>query len=295
MDGKQIMFETEGIAESDRVLYTPGDFAKQNLLYVQEAGVLTSLSAHKSAHKKLDSYLLLEVLNGSGTVAIGDNQYQLNIGDSVLIDCNRYYYHLSDDNDPWTIAWVHFNGYSAAGYYDMLATYCNDNPILSHVSVKQLVDEILPLMHVNHLKNELTVCETVQHTLNNILKRAIENSDRRSGVNWNKIREYVNDKCTTDEFELQNFLLGITQRFQIAKDEVIDGFTNHFGVDLGSYIEFRKLSIVKEKLRFTTKSISDIATESGMGDNDIFVEIFKKHENMTPAEYRRSWAQWIRG
>lgn len=54
MDGKQIMFETEGIAESDRVLYTPGDFAKQNLLYVQEAGVLTSLSAHKSAHKKLD-------------------------------------------------------------------------------------------------------------------------------------------------------------------------------------------------------------------------------------------------
>lgn len=295
MDGKQILFETEGIAKSDRVLYTPGDFAKQNLLYVQEAGILTSLSAHKSAHRKLDSYLLLEVLSGSGVVVIGDRQYQLNAGDAVLIDCNKYYYHLSDDNNPWTIAWVHFNGHAAAGYYDMIASYCSDNPVLSNAMVRQLVDDILPLLHVNHLKNELTVCEKVQHALNNILKRAIEDSDRRSDINWNKIREYVNEKCATGEFELQNYLSGITQRFHIAQDEVMNGFANHFGVDLGSYIEFRKLSIVKEKLRFTTQSISDIVAEAGMGDNDAFVEIFKKHENMTPAEYRRSWAQWIRG
>lgn len=295
MDGKQIMFETEGIAKSDRVLYTPGEFAKQNLLYVQEAGILTSLSAHKSAHRKLDSFLLLEVLNGSGTVAIEDNKYQLNVGDAVLIDCNRYYYHLSDDDNPWTIAWVHFNGYAAAGYFDMIASNCSANPILSNALVKNLVDDILPLLHVNHLKNELTVGEKVQHTLNNILKRAIENSDRKSGVNWNKIREYVNEKCTTDDYELQNYLMGIGQRFHIPQDEITDGFINHFGVDLCSYIEFRKLSIVKEKLRFTTQSIGDIAAEAGMGDNNTFTEIFKKHENMTPAEYRRSWAQWIRG
>lgn len=295
MDCKQIMFETEGIAKSDRVLYTPGDFAKQNLLYVQEAGILTSLSAHKSAHKKLDSYLLMEVIKGSGTVAIGAGQYQLNAGDAVLIDCNKYYYHLSDDNNPWTIAWVHFNGYAAAGYYDMISSYCSENPILSNALVRQLVEEILPLLHVNHLKNELTVCEKVQHTLNSILKKAIENSDRESSVNWNKIREYVNEKCATDEFQLQSYLQAIVQRFHMKQNEVMDGFANHFGVDLESYIEFRKLSIVKEKLRFTTKPISDIAAESGMGENGAFIEIFRKHENMTPVEYRRSWAQWIRG
>lgn len=295
MDSNHILFETEGIAKSDRVLYTPGDFAKRNLLYVQEAGILTSLSAHKSAHKKLDSYLLLQVLKGSGTVAIEENQYQLNAGDTVLIDCNRYYYHISDDYNPWTIAWIHFNGCAAAGYYEMISSYCTENPVLPDVSVKQLVDSILPLLHVNHLKNELTVCEKVQHTLNSILKKAIEDNDKKSNVNWNKIREFVNEKCATDDFEMQNYLTGIEHRFYITQNEITEGFASHFGVDLGSYIEFRKLSIVKEKLRFTTQSINDIAAEAGMKDSVAFAELFRKHENMTPAEYRRSWAQWIRG
>lgn len=295
MDNNHILFETEGIAKSDRVLYTPGEFAKQNLLYVQEAGILTSLSAHKSAHKKLDSYLLLEVLKGSGTVAIEENWYQLNVGDAVLIDCNRDYYHISDDQNPWTIAWVHFNGGAAAGYYEMISSYYSVNPVLPNVSIKQLVDDILPLLHMNLLKNELIVCEKVQRTLNSILRKAIEDNDKKSNVNWNKIREYVNEKCTTDDFEIQNYLSGIERRFHIPQDEIAEEFVNHFGVDLGNYIEFRKLSIVKEKLRFTTQPISDIAAETGMKDNIAFAELFQKHENMTPAEYRRSWAQWIRG
>lgn len=295
MEGNCILFETEGITKSERVLYTPGEFAKQNLLYVQEAGILTSLSAHKSAHKKLESFLLLEVINGSGIVVIEDNKYQLNVGDAVVIDCSKPYYHLSSDNNPWTIAWVHFNGHAAAGYYDMISSYCGANLVLSNVFIKQLVNDILPLLHENHLKNELAVCEKVQHTLNNILKRAIEGSDNKSNVNWNKIREYVNKKCATDDFEIKNYLSGISERFQITQEEITDGFARYFGVELGDYIEFRKLSIVKEKLRFTTLPISDIAAEAGIKDQDVFVEIFKKHENMTPAEYRRSWAQWIRG
>lgn len=295
MDNNHILFETEGIAKSDRALYTPGEFAKENLLYVQEAGTLTSLSAHKSAHKKLDSYLLMEVVKGSGTVAIGDNRYSLNVGDAVLVDCSRHYYHISDDNNLWTIAWVHFNGHAAAGYYETITSYCNGNLILANVSVKQLVDEILPLLHVNRFSNELTVSESLQHTLNNILKQAIDSRTKQSRVNWNHVREYVNEKSTTDDFEIQNYLSGIEQKFHISQEEILEGFANHFGVDLDNYIEFRKLSIVKEKLRFTTQSIDDIALEVGMKDNKTFVEIFKKHENVTPAEYRRSWAQWIRG
>lgn len=97
----------------------------------------------------------------------------------------------------------------AEGYYDIVASYCSNNPILSCTMVGRLIDKILPLLHENHLKNELTVCEKVQHTLNNILKKVIGNSDRNSGVNWDHIREYVNEKCVTEDFELQSYMLGI--------------------------------------------------------------------------------------
>ena len=44
---KDGLFFNEGMTKSDRSLHTPGSFAKQNLLYVQEVGRLQSLTPHK--------------------------------------------------------------------------------------------------------------------------------------------------------------------------------------------------------------------------------------------------------
>ncbi|MCI8773025.1 MAG: helix-turn-helix domain-containing protein [Lachnospiraceae bacterium] len=295
MDHKShILFETEGITQSDRVLYTPGEFARKNLLFVQETGILTSIAAHKSSHRKLDSYLLLEVIEGKGVVTIESKEYPLNTGDAVLIDCNKDYYHMSDANDMWTIAWVHFNGYAAAGYYDTISSYCGNNSVLSEVAVKQLVDEIMPMLYENHLSNELVVAEKLQHILNQLLQQVIRNEKRECGVNWNHVRECVNARCLTDDFEMQNYISEIEKKFRISEEEILAGFANHFGVDLESYIVHRKLTVVKEKLRFTTQTIEKIVTDIGMKSVEDFIELFKKYENMTPTEYRRSWAQWIR-
>ena len=40
------MFSSEGVTKSDRMLHTPGMFAKNHLLYVQEVGRLESLVPH---------------------------------------------------------------------------------------------------------------------------------------------------------------------------------------------------------------------------------------------------------
>ena len=37
------LFSTKGITDSVRILHTPGEFARKNLLYVQEVGRLKSL------------------------------------------------------------------------------------------------------------------------------------------------------------------------------------------------------------------------------------------------------------
>lgn len=293
-DKKNILFETEGITQSDRVLYTPGEFARKNLLFVQEAGTLTSLSAHKSSHQKLDSYLLLEVIKGKGVVSVEGEEYSLKTGEAILIDCNKDYHHISDADDLWTIAWVHFNGYAASDYYEMISSYCENGLILSQVPVKQLVDEIMPLLYENHLSNELMVAEKLQHILNRILQQVIEDEKTVSAVNWNRIRECVNARCQTDDFEMQNYLSEIESKFSIGKEEISGGFASHFGIDLEHYIVHKKLTIVKEKLRFTTQTIDKIAADAGMKDIDSFTELFKKYENMAPAEYRRSWAHWIR-
>ena len=58
----QGMFAKEDVTKSDRVLHTPGNFAKKCLLYVQEAGTLESLIPHVCRRNHLDSWLIFEAV-----------------------------------------------------------------------------------------------------------------------------------------------------------------------------------------------------------------------------------------
>lgn len=40
--------------------------------------------------------------------------------------------------------------------------------------------------------------------------------------------------------------------------------------------------------------MSEVITESGIGNEDLFYQLFRENENMTPEEYRKNWAQWIK-
>ena len=67
---RESLFSTGGMSQSDRCLHTPGSFAKENLLYVQEVGNLRSLKPHKCVRENLDSFLFLIVLDGKGSLDV---------------------------------------------------------------------------------------------------------------------------------------------------------------------------------------------------------------------------------
>ena len=111
-------FPKSEITSSNRILHTPSEFAKNNLLYVQEVGTLKSLKSHCCKRENLDSFLILIVLSGSGVLTYQDEFYNLKASDIALIDCKQPYSHQSSEDEPWELMWVHFNGISAQGYVD---------------------------------------------------------------------------------------------------------------------------------------------------------------------------------
>ena len=70
-----------------RYIHTPSSFARQSLLYVQEAGHLKSRDRHISRRSHLESYLFFIVLSGRGTVTIGKNRWEIGPGDHIFLDC----------------------------------------------------------------------------------------------------------------------------------------------------------------------------------------------------------------
>ena len=143
-DTSSRFFSNQGITQSTRFIHTPGDFALNNLLYVQEAGVLKSLRPHTSSREGLESILFITIRDGEGFVRVSGNEYTVKSGDCILLNCMNKYEHESSESKPWELSWVHFYGKTAVNfsepYYDaglgILITKANSADIKSKDDLK---------------------------------------------------------------------------------------------------------------------------------------------------------------
>lgn len=292
---KDGLFSADTMTQSDRCLHTPGTFAKQNLLYVQEVGKLKSLQPHRCVREKLDSYLFMVVLEGGGSLDIKGIHYDISQGDCALIDCMEHYEHISEDQESWKLAWVHFNGYSAKGYYELFMKY-NGNRNVFHVeevdSWDALVGELLSRQRERNLKSELCCGELLLRLLNHIVDKVLNAfvcESEQEKQKANDLRELLNQHYAE---------ANVLQLVEISMEEKLTqlntGFTKQFGIGIDEYINNRRLNAAKELLRFSIKPVEEIARESGINDVNAMQQMFLEKENMTLEEYRAKWAAWIR-
>ena len=75
--------------ESRRILRTPSALARDALLYVQEIGEMTCKEPRQNWRNSLDSYLLILVEEGCGTVTVGEETLALQEGDVAFLDCHQ--------------------------------------------------------------------------------------------------------------------------------------------------------------------------------------------------------------
>ena len=105
--------------ESRRILRTPSALAREALLYVQEIGEMTCKEPRQNWRNSLDSYLLILVEEGCGTVTVGEETLALQEGDVAFLDCHQPYSHCCDAREPWKILWVHWNGQVMPHLYEV--------------------------------------------------------------------------------------------------------------------------------------------------------------------------------
>ena len=64
-------------------------------------------------------------------------------------------------------------------------------------------------------------------------------------------------------------------------------FRDELGMNIGAYITQCRLREAKALLRYTTKSLAEISSYLCFSSQPHFQNVFKKHFNLTPLEYRK--------
>jgi len=280
-------FPASYVENSKRTIQTPSAFARSAFFYVQETGYLKLKESHIARRKNLESFLVVLVLSGSGTLMYDEKTYPLQAGSCFFVDCLTPYYHQSSETDPWELIWVHFNGSTSRQYYEYFAS--NSTPAFSPRSFQELREKLESLLDVNSrsdLSAEITSSRLIVDILS-ILLQDITNFREERHASQQKIaevRQYL-DEHYTDKFSLDE----LSERFFISKYHLSREFKNYYGITLNHYVIAKRITYAKKLLRFSNYSLEEIARNCGFYDTSYLNKQFKKSEGISASDFRKKW------
>lgn len=277
------------LVNSNRILYTPSEFAKTNLLHLQEIGELHATNPHTSSRSQLASYLFFVVSEGFGTLTYDGKCYDLKEGSCVFIDCHKAYSHSTSEH-LWTLKWVHFYGPNMTGIYQKYVER-GGTPAFETQHINDYVQQLNNLYEIAassvYIK-DMKIFEQLTSLLTLLMEDswapAAESKNPTGKRNLQDVKEYIdihfNEKILLDE---------LADHFYINKYYLTRVFKEQFGLSISHYIMQQRITYAKHLLRFSDRPIEQIAVLCGMNDANYFSRVFRKVEGVSPGEYRRKW------
>lgn len=204
-----------------------------------------------------------------------------------FLDCRNEYTHISSEDDPWELMWIHFYGPQCDAYYDYFLKQQTWHFHTAHLA--ELTAAIQSVIRFHEEPTDDTDLLTAQQIVN-ILTLICTETDRTGaeisalGSKLKQILHYL-DEHYTETISL-DFL---AEEFYISKYYLAREFKKEYGTTIIRYVLAKKITHAKELLRYSNSSIEEIARLCGMDDASYFNKVFKKMEGCTASEYRKQW------
>lgn len=280
-------FPDSYLENSKRMIQTPSSIARSAFFYVQETGYYKLKESHKAFRKHLDSYLIVLVLSGSGTLMYNERQYELKAGSCFFIDCKKSYAHQSSSSDPWELMWVHFHGATSTEYYRIFSSI--SPPAWMPHAFQQIKDKLTSLLDVNthtDLQAEISSSRLIMDILSIFLEDITSVREKQTPAyqKMGEVRTYL-DEHYTEKFSLDE----LSEHFFVSKYHLSREFKNYFGITLNHYVIAKRITLAKKLLRFSDLTIEEISVKCGFYDTSYLNKQFRKSEGISTSDFRKKW------
>jgi AraC-like DNA-binding protein/mannose-6-phosphate isomerase-like protein (cupin superfamily) len=281
------LFQGEYVS-SDRMLYTPSEFAKSNLMYLQEIGALKARKTHTSKRQNLDSFLYFYVKEGSGILDYNGREYTVKAGDCVFINCKNPYLHRTSE-DLWALEWIHFNGESVLPIY-LKYIERGGQPVFqpgTSLEAHGIWEEINTIARSSDYIRDIRINEYLGKLITFLMSfswnpdAAPVNSNSQTLIN---LKDYL-DTHYQEKISLDM----LADMFLINKYTLSRGFKEQYGTSIINYLLITRITHAKQLLRFTDETVEEIGVKCGITPLYYFSRIFKQIEGISPLEYRLQW------
>ena len=254
-------------------------------LYPLSFGYYPRAQGHAMVREEHHDHLLIYCVDGGGDLQVEGRPHRVSKGDLVLLPRDCVHAYQADDDNPWSVFWVHFEGTLSDAFIQNFG-YSFEQPTLRLGILPRVVDDFETMLAVrqsgfsqkiyihvaNHLRRLLTYI-AIQ------VSRAVPHSDL---LNLDEIHgQMMHHLHGHLDLEQLASHVNLTRHYFAKRYKAVTGRS-----PIQQFIQF-KMDHARYMLDTTARPVNSIARELGYDDAYYFSRLFKKVVGLSPREYRR--------
>lgn len=275
----------KGVQEnSSFYFFTPGNLAKSMFFYMISAGDFYCNEDYHVQRDNYNSFLIMFVKKGRGTVSFSGRNYPAAENDVVLLNCHQP--HAYYTNSGWETLWIHFDGNTSRQFFDLI--FSRSGCVISlgaSVTIPRYLNMIMDGFKHSKPSSEPIISCYIQRMLTELLLLSSSFSEEKP----NKINPVFDAITYIDEnFKRKITLQIVASHVNLSPFHFSRLFKKETGYSPYEYILIKRIDHAKFLLKKANINIKEIAYESGFSSESNFIYLFHNTVGSTPGEFRNT-------
>jgi AraC-like DNA-binding protein len=257
-------------------------------LYIKHIGYFPNATFHyREWEKGCPDNILIYCLRGKGWYELGKKRFEVGVNEFIIIPALKSYLQYgADENDPWTIYWVHFSGRDMDTFNRSfkIGMYDGPQPIIFNEKGLQLWNMMYENLKMGYSKENLT---NTNMCLYNFIATFLY-PDRQVNEKKQDAKDLINDTILYMQSKLHQQLTveDMALKQGLSPSHFSSLFRKATGMAPVDYFIHLKLQKACLLLYSSDIKIKEVAMEIGYKDPYYFSRLFKKYMKVSPDQYR---------
>ena len=253
-------------------------------LYLTDVGFYPNAKHHLMIRQNgAQENVFFYCIRGVGYIDIGDKHIELKEGEAFCIPqgvAHRYY---ADEENPWSILWVHFKGEDAKYYPIDSLKVVSFNSDYATNRMMLLFDLLFRVLNRSYTRGNFEYISQVLGVIlsETYMREKIYEEDRELNRHISDMVKYlsanIGSRVTLD---------ALSERFKLSKSYINELFIKYTKYPPIDFFIRLKMDHACKLLKATDMRIYEIASEVGYTDQYFFSRVFKQVVGVSPKKFR---------
>lgn len=259
-----------------------------NYLKLLHTGHFRNLPTHDTTRICSLDYLVIWVLGGKGYAATEGRQVQARAGHLLTFNKNQGHSYRTDQQEPWDIVWLHFDGIAAGEVMKRMRAHADAQfPAvelgLDHVILQRFLELIQTVQMESNQPSMLA--DSMLWTVLGMMIHRLEHRAPHPGIQRQdqvrRVLTYVQDHLA-DPMTLND----LARQAGMSVSQLSRLFRKMYQLSPMQYVIGQRIARASLLLGETTLSIKQVAAQTGFYDPYYFSRQFRRVLGLPPKAYR---------